>query len=176
MFVEIAADRPEFEGAGKRITEAYPAYPRRRTPAEVSRDAGFRMPSIWLAEAHSRFAPTWMYRFDHATPLLRLTGIGATHAAELAYVFGTFGPRGKDIVFSLGGRGEAKRVSRRMQARWLAFARGSVPDDADSAPLAWPEYDENERATLIIDRDDEVLGDPDAEIREAWGPEILAFR
>jgi para-nitrobenzyl esterase len=176
MFVEIAADRPEFEGAGKRITEAYPAYPRRRTPAEVSRDAGFRMPSIWLAEAHSRFAPTWMYRFDHATPLLRLTGIGATHAAELAYVFGTFGPRGKDIVFSLGGRGEAKRVSRRMQARWLAFARGRVPDDADSAPLAWPEYDENERATLIIDRDDEVLSDPDAEIREAWGPEILAFR
>ncbi|WP_440711617.1 carboxylesterase/lipase family protein [Herbiconiux sp. YIM B11900] len=205
MFAEIAADRPEFEGAGARITGAYPAYPRRRTPAEVSRDAGFRMPSIWLAEAHSRFAPTWMYRFDHATPLLRVSGIGATHAAELAYVFGSFAPRGKDIVFGLGGRTEALRVSERMQARWLAFARSGDPDatltadaagvpDADvvpdaagldaagtpASPLAdapsWPRYDESSRSTLIIDRDDRIEHDPDADIREAWGPEILAFR
>ncbi|MCS5717869.1 carboxylesterase/lipase family protein [Herbiconiux sp. CPCC 205763] len=175
MFTEIAADRPEFEGVGKRITGAYPAYPRRRTPAEVSRDAGFRMPSIWLAEAHSRFAPTWMYRFDHATPLLRVTGIGATHAAELAYVFGSFAPRGKDIVFRLGGRPEALRVSARMQARWLAFAHGRSPE-ADAAPLEWPQYDEAGRRTLIIDRDDAVVDDPDPEIREAWGPEVLSFR
>jgi para-nitrobenzyl esterase len=182
MFVEIAADRPEFEGVGERITGAYPAYPRRRTPAEVSRDAGFRMPSIWLAEAHSRFAPTWMYRFDHATPLLRVTGIGATHAAELAYVFGSFAPRGKDIVFGLGGRPEALRVSARMQARWLAFAHGRSPD-ADVATdvsgttaLEWPLYDEAARRTLIIDRDDTVVDDPDPDIREAWGTEALSFR
>ena len=170
MFAGIAVDRPEFEGAAERITGAYPAYPRRRAPAEVSRDAGFRMPSIWLAEAHSRFAPTWMYRFDHATPLLRVSGIGATHAAELAYVFGSFAPRGKDIVFGLGGRPEALRVSERMQARWLAFANGRAPEPE------WPLYDETTRKTLIIDRDDTVESDPDAEIREAWGPEILAFR
>ncbi|MFB2596264.1 carboxylesterase/lipase family protein [Herbiconiux sp. P17] len=187
MFVEIAADRPEFEGVGERITGAYPAYPRRRTPAEVSRDAGFRMPSIWLAEAHSRFAPTWMYRFDHATPLLRVTGIGATHAAELAYVFGSFAPRGKDIVFRLGGRPEALRVSARMQARWLAFAHGRSPEAEAEAELAagagaaaslleWPQYEEAGRRTLIIDRDDRIVDDPDAEIREAWGPEALSFR
>jgi para-nitrobenzyl esterase len=175
MFAEIANDNPAFEGAGRRITEAYPAYPRRRTPAEVSRDAGFRMPSVWLAEAHSAVAPTWMYRFDHATPLLRVTGIGATHAAELAYVFGSFAPRGKDIVFGLGGRSEALAVSGRMQARWLAFAHGGDPD-APAAPVRWPQYDTRTRATLIIDRDDTVVDDPDAEIREAWGPEALAFR
>jgi para-nitrobenzyl esterase len=178
MFVEIAADNPGFEEAGARITSAYPSYPRRRTPAEVSRDAGFRMPSIWLAEAHSRHAPTWMYRFDHATPLLRLTGIGATHAAELAYVFGSFAPRGRDIVFGLGGRAEALSVSARMQARWLSFAHGGHPDAADEAltPVHWPPYDDESRSTLVIDRDDRVEHDPDAEIRQAWGPEILAFR
>lgn len=175
MFAEIASDRPEFEGVGERITGAYPAYPRRRTPAEVSRDAGFRMPSIWLAEAHSRYAPTWMYRFDHATPLLKVTGIGATHAAELAYVFGSFAPRGKDIVFGMGGRSEAVRVSVRMQARWLAFAHGQSPA-ADVAPVDWPPYEESDRSTLIIDREDTIEHDPDADIREAWGPEILAFR
>jgi para-nitrobenzyl esterase len=173
MFLEIASDRPEFEDAAERITAAYPSYPRRSTPAEVSRDAGFRMPSIWLAEAHSRFAPTWMYRFDHATPLLRITGIGATHAAELAYVFGSFAPWGKDIVFRLGGRTEALRVSERMRARWLAFAHSGDPETAGEA---WPRYDESARSTLIIDRDDAIEHDPDGAIREAWGPEILAFR
>ncbi|WP_291040489.1 carboxylesterase/lipase family protein [Herbiconiux sp.] len=170
MFLEIASDRPEFEDAAERITAAYPAYPRRSTPAEVSRDAGFRMPSIWLAEAHSRHAPTWMYRFDHATPLLRITGIGATHAAELAYVFGSFAPWGKDLVFRLGGRAEALRVSERMQAHWLAFARTAAPEPT------WPPYDEHARSTLIIDKDDSVEHDPDGVVREAWGPEILAFR
>ncbi|GLK16732.1 carboxylesterase/lipase family protein [Herbiconiux flava] len=176
MFAEIAADNPGspgFDEAGARITGAYPSYPRRRTPAEVSRDAGFRMPSIWLAEAHSRHAPTWMYRFDHATPLLRVTGIGATHAAELAYVFGSFAPRGRDIVFGLGGRAEALRVAGRMRGRWIAFARGEAPD-TDAVP--WPPYDTEERPTLIIDREERVDNDPDGEIREAWGPEILAFR
>ncbi|MCS5715620.1 carboxylesterase/lipase family protein [Herbiconiux sp. CPCC 205716] len=197
MFAEIAADNPGspgFDEAGARITSAYPSYPRRRTPSEVSRDAGFRMPSIWLAEAYSRHAPTWMYRFDHATPLLRVTGIGATHAAELAYVFGSFAPRGRDIVFGLGGRAEALAVAGRMRGRWIAFARGGAPelsgaaDDASAAPatpaaaaaqtaaLLWPPYDVAARPTLIIDRDDRVENDPDGEIREAWGPEILAFR
>jgi len=176
MFAEIAADRPEFADAARRITGAYPTYPRRRTPAEVSRDAGFRMPSIWLAEAHSRFAPTWMYRFDHATPLLRVTGIGATHAAELAYVFGSFAPRGKDIVFGLGGRAEAQHVSERLQSRWLAFAHGDDPDTTVQDAPGWPRYEETLRSTLIIDRDDTVVDDPDAEIREAWGPEVVAFR
>ncbi|MFB2579775.1 carboxylesterase/lipase family protein [Herbiconiux sp. P15] len=173
MFLEIASDRPEFEGAAERITNAYPSYPRRSTPAEVSRDAGFRMPSIWLAEAHSRYAPTWMYRFDHATPLLRITGIGATHAAELAYVFGSFAPWGKDIVFRLGGRAEALAVSGRMQSRWIAFARDGVPEP-EGEP--WPRYDEEHRSTLIFDREDVIEHDPDAPIRRAWGPEIVAFR
>ncbi|MGD8193353.1 carboxylesterase/lipase family protein [Herbiconiux sp. P18] len=178
MFAEIAADNPGSDEAGSRITSAYPSYPRRRTPEEVSRDAGFRMPSIWLAEAHSRYAPTWMYRFDHATPLLRVTGIGATHASELAYVFGSFAPRGRDLVFGLGGRAEALRVSARMQARWLAFARTGSPDAAaEPAPLVpWPPYDADARSTLVIDRDDRIDHDPDAEIRQAWGPQILAFR
>jgi para-nitrobenzyl esterase len=199
MFVQIAADRPEFEGAHERITGAYPRYPRRRSPEEVSRDAGFRMPSIWLAEAHSRFAPTWMYRFDHATPLLKAAGIGATHASELAYVFGSFAPRGRDVVFGLGGRREALQVSGRMQARWLAFANTGVPQAAvepdasgkdaistlatgtlatgtlAAGTLVWPQYDAEQRLTLRIDRADAIVADPDAEIREAWGAEVLAF-
>ena len=46
----------------------------------VARDVGFRMPSVWLAEGHSTVAPVYLYRFDFATPMLKLLRIAATHA------------------------------------------------------------------------------------------------
>jgi carboxylesterase type B len=40
------------------------------------------------AEGHSTVAPVYLYRFDGATPMLKLMRIGATHATELPYVWG----------------------------------------------------------------------------------------
>jgi para-nitrobenzyl esterase len=172
MFEEIAAERPDLVGAEAQIEAAYPHFPRHQTPAELSRDAGFRMPSIWLAAAHSRVAPTRMYRFDHAPLLLKLLGIGATHGAEIAYVFGTLKIAKKDFSFDLGGLAEARRVSAALQRRWIAFATTGVPD-AD-AP-AWPLYDETTRSTLVIDHGETIVDDPDAAIRSAWGDEVIGY-
>jgi para-nitrobenzyl esterase len=179
MFEQLALERPEFAAADPetRIEAAYPHFPHHRTPAEVSRDAGFRMPSIWLAAAHSRVAPTRMYRFDHATPALKLLGIGATHGAELAYVFGNFALSSKDFSFRLGGRAEAEKLSRLVQHRWLAFAAVGDPsalDDPDAGPV-WPLYDEHARRTLVFDHGETVVDDPDAAIREAWGDDAIGF-
>jgi len=175
MFAQIVAERPELAEAASttRIEGAYPHFPHHRTPAEVSRDAGFRMPSIWLAAAHSRVAPTRMYRFDHATPILRLLGIGATHGAELAYVFGNLKISKKDFTFNLGGLAEAHRISAVLQRRWLGFARDGRPD-AEGA-VAWPLYDAVTRSTLLIDHGEQVADDPDAAVREAWGDVPIAF-
>ncbi|GAA2231795.1 carboxylesterase/lipase family protein [Herbiconiux moechotypicola] len=168
MFEQIALERPELDGVEERIEAAYPHFPHHRTPSEVSRDAGFRMPSIWVAAAHSRLAPTRMYRFDHSTPALRLLGIGATHGAELAYVFGNFELTRKDFSFRLGGRDAAHRVAELVRGHWLAFARtGEAP--------GWPLYDEAARSTLVFDHGATVVGDPDAAIREAWGDEVIGF-
>jgi para-nitrobenzyl esterase len=180
MFEEIAAERPDLVGAEARIEGAYPRFPSHQTPADLSRDAGFRMPSIWLAAAHSRVAPTRMYRFDHSPPLLKLLGIGATHGAELAYVFGNLKIAKKDFSFDLGGLAEARRVSAVLQRRWIAFATTGEPDGATDAPRAadapdWPLYDESTRSTLVIDHGETVVGDPDAVIRAAWGDEVIGF-
>ncbi|MFB2582305.1 carboxylesterase/lipase family protein [Herbiconiux sp. P15] len=158
----------------ERIERAYPRFPRHGTPAELSRDAGFRMPSIWLAAAHSRVAPTRMYRFDHAPAMLRLLGIGATHGAEIAYVFGTLGTAKKDPSFDLGGLPAARRLSAEMRARWVAFARSGDPDSPGGE--AWPLYDESTRSTLVFEGRGTVVDDPDAEIRAAWGDTVIAFR
>ena len=74
--------------------------PRARRPGMgVARDIGFRMPSIWFAEGHAAVAPVYIYRFDWATPMLRLLRLGAAHATELPYVWGNLvaGPQGSDV-------------------------------------------------------------------------------
>ncbi|OAK53714.1 carboxylesterase/lipase family protein [Rhodococcoides kyotonense] len=175
MFRAIAndhADLPAF-----RVAEIMSAYPDRSKPAgalAMSRDAGFRMPSLWIADAHSRHAPVWMYRFDHATPMLRAARIGAGHATELPYVFGNFGTLNRDPTFWLGGRKSATAVSARIMKRWVAFARHGVPATLDGAKH-WAPYTEPTWSTLVIDSQDQLVDDPDSAMRAAWGDKVLGF-
>ena len=69
----------------------------------VARDIGFRMPSLWFAEGHGAVAPVYLYRFDWATPMLRLLRLGGAHATELPYVWGNLVAGPKDPTFKLGG-------------------------------------------------------------------------
>ncbi|WP_182359915.1 carboxylesterase/lipase family protein [Tomitella gaofuii] len=156
------------------IMSGYRELPRTRGAVAVSQDAAFRMPAVWIAEAHSRHAPTWLYRFDHASPMLRAARVGAGHATEVPYVFGTFGAMRRDPTFALGGRRTAERVADRMRSRWLTFARTGRPDGEDGAE-PWAGYDERGRRTLVIDRRDEVVVDVDRRARSLWGSRVLGF-
>lgn len=176
MFAAAEAESPSLAGSEQRITAAYKGYPAQAACMKVSRDAGFRMPCTWVATAHSKVAPTWMYRFDQAPPLFRLMGIGASHGTELPYVFGTLPVKitKNNPAFLMGGLSEAHVISARMQARWAAFGRTGSPA-CDSAP-EWPNYDTDARATLLINRHDSIADDPDGSIRQAWGEDILGFK
>ena len=136
----------------------------------VATDIAFRMPALWTAAGHSTVAPTFLYRFDYAPRLLRLTGVGAAHATELPYVWGDFGTLPRDPSFFLGGRRTAEAVSERVRARWAAFAHGGVPG------TGWKPYDVDERATLVIGRNDRLVPDLDARLRAGWGEQVLTFR
>lgn len=178
MFRDMAADNPTVElPSADQVRTAYEHARHRTLGLGIARDIGFRMPTVWIAEGHSTVAPVWLYRFDHAAPLLRLIGLGATHATELPYLWGTFPPNAEDPTFRLGGRHVAEEISHRMQQRWLAFARGGDPD-ADAGP-AWPGYvatgTDAARQTLVIDRHDRVVPDLDGELRAAWGDRVLSF-
>ena len=116
----------------------------------VARDIGFRMPSIWFAEGHSAVAPVYLYRFDWATPMLRLLRLGAAHATELPYVWGNLVAGPKDPTFKLGGLKAGKAVSARIRTRWLNFATQGEPSGRRGT--AWRPYREADRATLMIDK------------------------
>jgi len=178
MFREIAAEHPDLTLPDEaQIGSAYTGLRLKAKGLGVARDIGFRMPTVWLAEAHSRFAPVYLYRFDWATPLLRLIGIGATHATELPYVWGNLVSGPKDVTFKLGGLRTGTRLSERMRARWLAFASRGEPTGLPGEPEWLPYVPDSAvpRATLVIDSDDRIVSDLDQQLRLAWGDDVLSF-
>lgn len=175
MFAEIAAEHPDVEFPDQaRIESAYSGLATRNDAMGLTRDFGFRLPTLWIVEAHSRYAPTWLYRFDYATPMLKALKIGATHATELPYVFGNIAHGPREITYLLGGLSTARRVSERMQHRWLAFAEAGTPLGLEGEP-EWRAYDRDGRSTLVIDKHDTVVADLDGPLRAAWGEQVIAF-
>jgi para-nitrobenzyl esterase len=175
MFTQIAAEQPDLQlPTVEQVGSAYSRLPRKARFLNIATDVGFRMPSVWLAEGHSRVAPVYLYRFDYSTPLLKLLLVRAAHATELPYVWGNLGGP-KDPTLKLGGAKTAHAVSRRMRTRWINFAAQSKPAGPVGEP-EWTPYDRTDRACLIIDRRDTVARDVDAHIRAAWGSEMVSFR
>lgn len=131
------------------------------TPTElfsaINTDRVFRIPGIRLCETQLQHSGlVFSYGFDWRSPL---AGMGACHALELPFVFGTFDREG---VSSFAGSGpDAARLSEDMQEAWLAFAREGTPGGA------WPSYAKN-RATKIFGRKTRVEEDPRSRERRVW--------
>jgi para-nitrobenzyl esterase len=175
MFAQIAAEQPDLQlPTDEQIGSVYSRMRNRARSMGIATDVGFRMPSVWLAEGHGRNAPVYLYRFDYSTPLLKLLRISAAHATELPFVWGNLGaPR--DPTLKLGGAKTARAVSKRMRTRWINFAAHLKPSGPAGEP-DWAPYREDDRACLIIGKRDNVARDVDANIRAAWGSEIVSFR
>jgi para-nitrobenzyl esterase len=174
MFAEIAAEQPSLQLPSE--AELGSTY-RGRGKVKgmgVAGDLGFRMPSIWFADGHRAVAPVYLYRFDFATPMLRVLRLHAAHATELPFVWGNLGVVPRDPMFALGGRKLGAAVSQRVRSRWTNFARHGDPQGLDGEP-SWRPYGAEDRATLIIDKQDSVVDDLDAEVRRAWGDDVLSF-
>lgn len=62
-----------------------------------------------------------------------------------------------------------------MRTRWINFAAHTKPAGPAGEP-EWTPYAGNDRSCLIIDRSDAVAHDVDANIRAAWGSEMVSFR
>jgi para-nitrobenzyl esterase len=104
-----------------------------------------------FADLASRAAGVFLYRFDHAPPAMRLSGLGACHALELPFVFGTAG--GPGLLSGYGTRD----LSALMNSRWAAFVKTGSPGPAGAGPGGdvgppWPRYSEQARRCLVFSR------------------------
>jgi para-nitrobenzyl esterase len=124
----------------------------------IGGDAAFWYPSVALAEAHSAVAPTRMFRIDHAPRICGLTGLGPTHGADVALLFG-----GLDKVERwLGAARRDRAFVDHLRADLIAFARhGETASE-------WPLYEPGRRTTLVYTQTTALIDDPHADRRAAW--------
>jgi len=118
-------------------------------------DREFRIPSLRAGEAQAKSAATFSYLFTWPSPA---PGIGACHAVDLPFVFGTLDSKGADAFAGSGPAAEA--LATRVQDAWLAFARTGDP--------GWPPYDTANRSTILFGETCEVVDDPKSSERQAW--------
>ena len=109
------------------LPSAYPGYPDPAACIQFGGDFVFGSAAWQIAEAHSRHAPTYLYRYDYAPRTLRLSGFGATHATELLAVFDVYRTSFGKLLTAAADRTTALRVSDDVQSRWRAFADTGVP-------------------------------------------------
>jgi para-nitrobenzyl esterase len=157
-----ALSRVDEQGLRRIVSRTPPrrSIPGLRAPAEVldwylGRQAGrpvmevwsalmtdwvFWVPTLACARAHAAKAPAYLYRFDWTTPFLD-GALGACHALELPFVFGTY--RNKVIgPFAGAGKPGAGELSEAMQSCWVGFSRDRVPD------RSWPSLSEGSQAVF----------------------------
>jgi para-nitrobenzyl esterase len=130
----------------------------------IATDHVFRIPAIRLAEAQAAHQPdVYMYRMDWESPAFG-GRLGACHAVELPFVFGTLDRPGAELF--AGGGPEAHALSARMMDAWAAFARAGAPGHAELP--AWQRYRPETRHTLVFGTPCRAIADPDGDERRCW--------
>lgn len=97
----------------------------------------------------------YLYLFDWESPARR-GELGACHALEMPFVFGTLHAPMQDRFAGSGP--EAELLSKQMMDAWIAFARTGNPSHEEIGE--WPPYDAGERPTMIFGRNIGVIGNP----------------
>jgi para-nitrobenzyl esterase len=165
-FLARAAERVGREAAAE-LCDVYRKAAPEAAPADhfaaFETDRVFRVPAVRLADAQSAHAPVYGYEFTWASPA-RHGALGACHAVELPFVFGTLSAPGM-AAFS-GSGPQAERLSERVMDTWCAFARSGDPNHA--ALPDWPRHDPATRPTLILDREPRVALAPRDRTLRAW--------
>lgn len=126
-------------------------------------DAVLRVPALRVADAHVRAGGrAFVYRFDWEAP-----EIGAAHAVDVPFTFGTFDRDGWGAAVGADRRPDAAaRLSRAMRDAWRAFATSGDPGHAGIP--AWPPHDLTTRPTLLLDVEVTPALDPAGAARAVW--------
>ena len=157
----IVADAKEVIDTYKqsRATRGLPADNVNILDAIIS-DNMFKLPSLRIAETHGQ---AYVYLFTYASPALK-GALGACHALEMAFVFGTLHTQFEPRFTGTGP--DAEKLSEQMMDAWLAFARNGNPNR--NGLVNWPIYDGTKRSTMIFDKESKCMDAPFEEERALW--------
>ena len=143
--------RSLFGADAKRVLKAFPARSAEQIKpalADLVTVSAFIAPTRRTARRLSaQGSPVWLYHFTRVSPGAKRTSMGATHGADVLYVFKTLPPLGFDRTDTA--------VSSAMHETWLRFATTGDPNGGDLPE--WPAYS-NENDTHLELGDDIKTG------------------
>jgi len=127
---------------------------------QANTDIAMWLPAIRIAEAHSRHAPTFMYRFDWEASSPEM---GSPHGVDIPFPFTTIDVDGWDSF--IADAEQAMSLASVLQKSWGDFARTGTPSLGENE---WPAYTVDSRATALFGRKVSVDYDPRSTVRQAW--------
>ena len=131
----------------------------------IETDRAVRMPAVRLVEAQrKRQHPAYHYMVTWSSPLLDGL-LGAMHAIEIGFLFGTY--KQKAFVPLFGSGPAADLLAKNIQDAWLTFARTGDPSCEGLG--TWPLYGDK-RETMILGDTFGVETILDDEIYRVWEP------
>ncbi|HSG90842.1 MAG TPA: carboxylesterase family protein [Pseudomonadales bacterium] len=132
--------------------------------AAAETDLYYRIPMLRLCAARAGApAPTFQYLFAWPSPALR-GRLGACHALEVPFVFGTLDAPGMDRF--AGNDAAARGLSDAMIDAWAAFAHQGTPECA--AARDWRPWTPADRACWVADRAPHTRAAAGEETLDAW--------
>jgi len=173
----------DFGNQTERIISTYKATRPQASPTDLY-IAIYSMLSMGLGSvriAERKFeqggAPVYLYNFGYKSEQ-KIPGtdyeFGSMHAMDIPFKFynvaATKGPDGSDIPGMAGSREERFLASRKMSNYWTSFAATGIPSAAGQPD--WKPYNLNNRATMRIDFQCELIEDRYANELAMWS-EIL---
>ena len=156
----------------ERIAAAYlgdvPGRSTLHTWSEIATDEVFRAPAHRLAVALHKGAANslWAYEFAWPTPVFG-GGLGSCHALEIPFVFDNLHQPG--VAMFTGSGTERQGIADLLHPAWASFARHGDPN-IGASPKApqWLAWDPEERHTMIVGIEPELLSDPRGEALRRW--------
>jgi para-nitrobenzyl esterase len=134
----------------------------------INTDEAYRIPIIRTAEAQCQNQQnTYCYLFGFESPLYKNI-LGACHTIDLPFIFGTYDHSNPNTEIMVGRNNieELETFSNLIMDTWISFAKTGDPNH--SGLPKWPKYDLNNRATMILKQDPEIVNAPMDEERFAW--------
>lgn len=141
------------------IISNYKNFPSYRKTSQLLTDIMYTVPKYWLADQYAKQNDVYVYRFDFSAGLFTFLQLGACHIIDVPIQFGMATYLYFPHIFT------AKRIGKKIRETMGQFVKTGKPNNEH---IIWPKYDTTQSNVLLIDREAQVVNDPDKQIRAIY--------